>query len=205
MQQHLEHPSEELLERFLLHQMQEEELESIETHVLACESCVARLEDLEIQIAATKIALNELHNQKVAETYAKEKSPRWAWLKVPGLSLAGAAGVLALALAIIPKMGTPVERDLSAFRGSETTSMPANRPLLLHLNAKNLPPEAVAVQVLNSDGQEVWKGKSTIEHETVEARLPRLSTKGNYLLRLYASPNGNVNDNLLREFSFEVE
>ena len=52
-----DHPDEEALERFILHKCSEEELEIVETHVLACESCVAQLETLELDITATKMAL----------------------------------------------------------------------------------------------------------------------------------------------------
>ena len=62
MQPLFEHPSEETLERFLLHQSQQAEIEAVETHILACPSCVARLEIMETHIAATKIALGELQH-----------------------------------------------------------------------------------------------------------------------------------------------
>ena len=44
MTDYLDHPNEEALERFLRNEVQESELETIETHILACESCVTRLE-----------------------------------------------------------------------------------------------------------------------------------------------------------------
>ncbi len=53
------HPTEESLERFLLKHSQEEELAVVETHILACESCVARLESLEMNVAVMKLALGE--------------------------------------------------------------------------------------------------------------------------------------------------
>ena len=206
MQPHLEnHPTEETLERFLMHRMQEEELETTETHILACDSCVVRLETMEIQLAATKIALSELHNETVAKNFAQAKNPRWAWLKVPSLSLAGAGATLALALAVLPGFST-VEMNINAFRGSETTAVPAGHPLLLHLNAKDLPEEAVGVEVVSSEGNEIWKGGGKINHEVVDAKLPKIKEKGNYLLRLYGpGENASAQGNLLREFSFEVE
>ena len=83
MQQYLEHPTEEALERFLLHQSQEAEIEIVETHILACESCVERLEVLETHIAATKIALAELQRavylgdgkKFLSEEYLKALTP----------------------------------------------------------------------------------------------------------------------------------
>ncbi len=139
MQQPQSHPTEETLENFLLHRMQDEELETTETHILACDSCVARLETMEIQLEATKIALADFHQETVEKNYAAAaKTPRWAWLKLPTLSLAGAGAAVAIALAIVPQF-TTVERSVNAVMGSEVTAIPADRPLLLHLNAKDLP------------------------------------------------------------------
>jgi len=198
-QPQLQHPTEETLENFLLHRMQEQELEETETHILACDSCVARLEIMEIQLEATKMALADFHKETVEQNYVAAKTSRWAWLKVPTLSLAGAGAALAIALAVIPHF-TPVERNVSAVMGSEVTAIPANRPLLLHLNAKDLPNEKVAVQVVSADGNEVWKGNSAIHNSVADANLPKFHEKGNYLVRL-SSTEGN----LLREFSFVVE
>src|SRR3954451_22524042 len=185
MQPQTQHPTEETLENFLLHRMQEEELETTETHILACDSCVARLEAMEIQLEATKMALAEFHKETVQKNYAADavKDTRWAWLKLPTLSLAGAGAALAIALTIAPRF-TPVERSVSAVMGSEVTVIPSNRPLLLHLNAKDLPEQKVAVQVVSADGNEVYKGDSTVHNSTVDAKLPKFHDKGNYLVRL---------------------
>jgi anti-sigma factor RsiW len=196
----LQHPTEDTLENFLLHRMEEAELEATESHILACDSCVARLETMEIQLEATKMALAEFHKENVEKNYAAaEKGSRWAWLKLPTLSLAGAGAALAIALAIAPQF-TPVERSVSAVMGSEVTTLPVNRPLLLHLNAKDLPNESVGVQVVSADGNQIWKGNSAIRNSIADAKLPKFQEKGNYLVRL-SSPEGN----LLREFSFTVE
>jgi hypothetical protein len=207
MQQYIEHPTEETLERFLLHQMQEEELESIETHILSCDSCVTRLEELEVQIAATKVALAELHNQTVAENYAKEKSSRWTWFTSHGWSLAGATAALALAITVVPKFAhvSPYETEVSAYRGSETVTVPAGRSLLLHLNAKDLSAENVSVELVNADGNQVWKGNDVVSHNQVDAKLPEISHKGSYLVRLYSSSKNGTSGDLLREFSLDVK
>ena len=202
MQEHLNHPSEENLERFVLHQMQEEELEGFESHILACDSCVARLEYLELNITATKMALSQLHQEKVAENYAAQKSSRLSWLKVSGFSLAGAAAAIALTVSVLPGSRV-VEKDMSAYRGSETTELPANRPLFLHLNASDLPSEPVSVELIGEEGNQVWKGAGVIDHQKVDAHLPKITEKGSYLVRLYASNQSG--SELLREFSFEVK
>jgi anti-sigma factor RsiW len=202
MQENLQHPSEETLERFVLHQMQEEELEGMESHIMACDNCVSRLEFLEIQIAATKLALADLHQEKVAESFAKQKKSSWGWLKVSGYSL---AGVAAAAVLTVSNMPNTVERDISAFRGSETIQLPVNHPLFLHMNAKDLTAAPVAVEVVSAEGNEIWKGDSVVKNQTVDAHLPKITEKGNYLLRLYASNKDQAQGNLLREFAVQVQ
>ena len=55
-----DHPSEESLERYLLHQSSNGELDTIETHILACDDCVARLERAELYIATLRAACREI-------------------------------------------------------------------------------------------------------------------------------------------------
>ena len=86
---------------------------------------------------------------------------------------------------MVPCFNT-VEGDISAYRGSETIELPANHPLLLHLTAKDIAASPVAVEVVSAEGNQVWKGGGLVDHQQVNARLPKITEKGNYLLRLYA-------------------
>src|SRR5205823_12460915 len=133
--QHLEHPTEEALERFLLHQSEEPEIALVETHILACESCVDRLEALEMQIAATRIALAELQRDSHAKQATSEKRSWRGWFGIGGLSFAGAAACAVLAIALF----TPAQVQLSAYRGTETSSVPEWRPLHMHLQTADIP------------------------------------------------------------------
>jgi len=195
----LEHPSEDALERFLMHRSDAEELDLVETHILGCDSCVSRLETLEIQIAATKLALSELHQEKTAKEYAKARSPRYSWFNTQSLSWAGGVAALALAAFSIP-LFTPAQVNLAAYRGSETTVVPEWRPLQLHLNAENISARNVGVQVVDAEGNEVWQGASSINNQGADVKIPRLTRSGSYLLRLYSPSN-----DLLREFAFKTK
>jgi anti-sigma factor RsiW len=197
MQHYLDHPSEEALERFLLKQSPETELEVVETHILACSSCVAKLEHLETQIAVTKIALEELqHAPQQAKSIPKSF---WrSWFTVPKLAFAGAMAALALGIAAF----LPAQVTLSAYRGAETIVVPEWRPLQVQLSAIDLPEGPVAVQLVNAEGAEIWKGRDSIRRERLEVRLPRITKDGNYFLRLYTGSN---DAELLREFAFRVK
>jgi hypothetical protein len=206
----VDHPTEEALERFLLHQSQEAELEIFETHILACESCVTRLEDLDVWLAATKLALNEIFVQKSVKATANER-PSWRrnWFTVRNFSLAGTVAALALGIAIVPQMirrTVPVsEVTLSAYRGLATSVVPEGHPLHVRLETTDLAEGPVTASIVNSTGTEIWSGTTLIRHEQVEVTVPPISEAGRYFIRLYAPSHGNPQKDLLREFMFQVE
>jgi hypothetical protein len=51
------HPEDESLERFLLRVSDCQEVELVETHILACEACIGRVKALGVEIAAIRRAL----------------------------------------------------------------------------------------------------------------------------------------------------
>jgi hypothetical protein len=222
-----EHPNEEALERFLLNRSENEELESLETHILACESCIGRLETLELQIADLKTALTLSEEARIQRELNKNQQPFWKrWLTIPSLSWAGAAcAALALGLTVLPHSilrnrdiaattraavgdlsacsGSDID-SLASCRDSETTVLPENRPLDLRLATTDIPAGPVDVQVVTSNGSQIWQGQSTVSHEHAEVKLPGISRPGPYFLRFYAQGPA-VDRELLREFRFEVK
>src|SRR5581483_6267260 len=71
----LGHPREEALERFLLFQCKGEELGNIETHIVACDLCVTRLESLETQIAIVRLGLGDFVHDCKGKELPRER--RW--------------------------------------------------------------------------------------------------------------------------------
>ncbi|MBV9761737.1 MAG: hypothetical protein JO340_14345 [Acidobacteriaceae bacterium] len=206
---YLTHPAEEALERFLLHQCPEDELSVVETHVLACDSCISRLEALETQIAATRIALEELERERKVAVAARQHRSWENWLSIPNLSWAGAAAaVVAAGLIVTPQLvrhqQTPAaEVNLSAYRGLENGVAPEGRPLHVHFNSADLPQGPISVQLVNDTGAELWKGSAAVRQDKLEITAPKIAQPGHYFFRLYA---GNVQQGeLLREFAFQVK
>ena len=193
---YLDHPPEEALERFLLNKCEETELERVETHILACESCVSRLEGLEVQIAATKLALQEFE--------ARKKPPKsWkSWFTVPKLSFAwGTAAVLAIALFVF----VPRDVSLTSYRGVENAVVPTGHPLNLHLNASGLPQGPIVVEMVDANGKQLWKRASTIRGDQVIVVAPIIHESGAHFARIYASGQSNSEGELLREFAFKAK
>jgi hypothetical protein len=224
---YLKHPDDEALERFLLRHSDDQELEILETHILACDTCITRLEALELQIADMKAALSASEEKRIQNELDTARAPRKNWFGLPTLSWAGAAacGVLALGLTVIPHVlrksqpasngSSPVtdfalcsgsDRDvnLATCRGSESATLPGNHPLNLRVATTDIPQGPVDVQVVNGSGDEVWQGQTTVKEERAEVRLPPLSASGPYFLRFYARSAGTERE-LLREFRFEVK
>ena len=203
---YFEHPSEDELERFLMKQNQEEELERVETHILACDGCVARLEQLEVQMAAVKLALTELSREaKQAPVRRSAKD----WFDIRTLSWAGAVAAVALAVSLTPhfwpKSIPAAEVSLSANRGSGVTSAPQGCPLHLHLSAQAIPNGPVRVVMVDGNGSELWKGTAQVRNDRVEVLTPKIANPGTDFVRLYALPSGDSPGDLLREYPLEVK
>ncbi len=196
-----EHPSEEALERFLLNKSPDEELESVETHILACEFCVEQLESLESEIAATKIALQNMTVQRDSKSLA-HTARRWKrWFTIPRLSFAATSAVAAAAAILL---SVPSNVSITAYRGTETAIVPEGRPLHMHLNAAQIDSGPVKVELADSTGSIVWTGASVVRDDKVDVALPRITHSGAYLLRLYSVPQGQASNDLLREYSLEA-
>lgn len=208
MMNYLEHPAEEVLERFLLHRCGDEELDVVETHIMACEPCVVRLETMEVELAATKLALQNMRIQE-AEKAAAPKTASWrTWFTVPTLSTAGALAALAIGVMVAPQFthrSLPVAQvSLIAYRGLETPLVPKNRDLHVSLNANDLTENTVKVELVNDRGQVTWKGTEPVHDNQVTVNVPHISTDGSYFFRLYA-PASQGEGELLREFAVQVK
>jgi hypothetical protein len=196
-----DHPSEEALERFVLNRSPEAELEIVETHILACELCVAQLENLESLIAAAKTFTNKpaaKHPYLWVANAARKWKEQFSYFR---LSLAGAISALSLGAVLF---STPREVSLSAYRGPETPIVAAWRPLRLNLNAADLAEGPVVVELVDNSGASVWKGPSTVRNDEVKVTLPRITKQGPHFVRLYNPAQVDARSELLREFTFQV-
>jgi hypothetical protein len=196
-----DHPSEEALENFLLNRLPEAELEIVETHILACESCVEQLENLEILIAATKTVTIEPAAKRTHLRFAKVPQTWKEQFSFLRLSLAGAFGALTIGAILF---SVPRELTLSAYRGRETPIVASWRPVRLNLNATDLAEGPVVVELVDNSGASVWKGPSMVRNDEVKVTLPRITTSGPHFVRLYNPIQNDARSELLREFTFQV-
>ena len=194
------HPSEDLLEKFAQQRCNEEELEVVETHILGCEICVTKLEEIEDFLNAFQPGYEEFRRSR--SWPVKRSSFQW------GIGIAAAA-VLGVGLSFVPRLSNhgisslpAVQVQLSAERGNEAVIAPASRSLHIRLTATDLPQGTLAVEAVNAFGNSVWKGATEVTHEEATVSLPPMAP-GYYFLRLYAGTKDE--SDLLREFAFQIK
>jgi hypothetical protein len=170
---------------------------------------VARLEDLEFEISVTKVALQDIRREQLAKAALPQENSWKTWFTFPKLSLTGAVATVALGLIVVPAFlphRAPLAQvSLSAFRGEETSIVPAGYRLDMHLNTADLVEGPVLVAVVDIRGVEVWKGSATIHDEQAEVVVPPITERGAHFLRLYAPTQTSPDSDLLREFAFQVQ
>jgi hypothetical protein len=198
-----EHPTEEALEQFVMNRLDEADLEYVETHIMACEPCVSRLEALEVQVPAMQGALQQMETQRQRkEAAAAERKATWRRLfTVPNLSWAAAAAVLALAVTVSPHY-VPTNVQVSADRDNETVVVPDNRPLHVALNAVDVPDGRIKVELVDNRNTQIWSGTTEVEHGRITVSLPRLSSHNVYFVRIYEL--GAPASDPMREFRLQA-
>jgi hypothetical protein len=198
---YFDHLSVDLLERFILQRSSEEEVELVETHILACESCVCALENLEREIAATKLVLDQIAEEPQRTWEQERRKPSFwkRWFSLPRLSCAGAA-LAATALCLFAFV--PANIDLKADRGVAGVVVPQWRIAHVRFVDEELPAGALQAELVNETGSVIWSGHVKDEPGAVELALPRITKTGRYSARLYTA---GPNHELLAEFPLEVQ
>jgi anti-sigma factor RsiW len=217
----LEHTSEEVLERYLAQRGSESEIEVVETHLLVCESCRVRLDELEDYRAVMRQGFGLLASQpeQLPARAAFRGLPAWilprwstnwspGWL--PNWSLLPAAVALVLAVILVaPSMRRPagtVEVALTSERGSNTApvDLPGGSTLQLHLDAAGLPAGQVSVEIVDGAGTAINQQQVVARSNQLAVGIQHLAS-GTYYARIYSSKNGRLDSGrLLREFVFQV-
>lgn len=184
----MSHPTDDQLELYALRRLSQADSEALEDHLLVCDACRARCEDVTDFAVAMRDAL---------KTAPAEVERRWfGWLR-PNAALVPAFAALLLALALYWNAGrgqltAVASLQLTAMRGSEVATAEPARELDVTL------PDAAAasrIEIVGADGAAVWTGanKPTIVvSQELAAR--------DYLLRAYL-PSGE----LLHEYTFRIQ
>lgn len=197
---YLDHPSMDLMERFVLRRSSEEETELVETHMFACESCASVRENLELDIRALKLALQESRTEQTVSGTQPVKAGIWKkWFSLPVLSFA-AAGLATCVFCLFAFV--PANVELEAQRGTATSVIPEFRNTHLLLRDAALQPGPLQAEVADETGTLMWHGVTSNAAGQVTLNLPRIMHVGHYYARLYAP---GAEHELLSEFPFDVK
>ena len=190
----MQHISEELLERYSLLQLTEDQLEPVEEHLLVCELCQKQLTQVDNYVAAMKIATRDLPLPA-----APRRPLQWA------LSLSG--GALLATLLVFAFVGRPVstlqsEVTLTATRGAvpgAMTQVPAHTFLLVKAGVTDDKGGPLRLELVNEQGSTVWHGTAVAQQGNITARVSQRLDAGLYWFRVYEGAD------LLREYGLRVK
>jgi hypothetical protein len=189
------HPSDELLEEYFFHRLEEPRLAEVEEHLLICEACRNAVRELDAFIPS----------MQAEAARPAESRPR----NLPIANRIGVAATVALLLVALVVFRTrpvenpaPAEVVLSSIRGLESRSeAPAGRPLQLNIQAPDLVNgQAYRIAVVDAAGRVVWTGEATDAGGKILAPEPKGLTSGVYWIRLY-----DAKEQQLREFGMSVK
>jgi hypothetical protein len=201
------HPAEELLEKYAMGKIAEDQLPSLEEHLLVCSDCQVRMADMDDYVQAANAAAAELER-----THAAGKPSLWEFLsgdfwRIPkpvwaaGLAAAVVAMVVPFAHQSVP--GTEVY--LSTLRGtnpSATATVNSRAKILLRIDTATIAPApSYQLQLVSSTGRQIWNTRVIQKDQQISALVPHTLSAGKYWVRLYA-----VSDsvNPLQEFALKV-
>ncbi len=132
----------------------EEEVASVEEHLLVCAGCQDRVTELTAFLRAARQAASEVREEKYRSTAVKPAGSRWhfqaAW------AVAAAAAVVLVAVPAMKRPQSMETVELSAYRGAVTGTgvVGAGRPLQLNIDVRGLSEtDCCLIDLVDQDGQ----------------------------------------------------
>jgi hypothetical protein len=191
------HASDERLELYALQRLSGWEVEGIEEHLLICQSCVRRLEEIGAFAHAMRAEL------EARPAPAESRRLNWfGWLQ-PRFAITGALALALLALGIYRVGGGA---RLVPVASLELTSMRGEMPTLglareIDLTFMDAPPAGgpFRAEVVDSSGTSVWSGTPQMGDKGPEARVHNRLSPGDYFVRLFSAKG-----QLLHEYGFHL-
>jgi len=206
------HVDEEVLERYSMGRLPEEVAAPVEEHLLVCETCQDRLEEVDAFVAAARAAARRLQQEPAG---VWERTREWlsglARIPKPIGALALATAAVLAVLVLQPWQGggpapaAPATVVLHSMRGADSVSAaraPAGVPLRLEIDLSELAERAPgSLEIVDSAGKSVWRASVSASTQRLEVTAEASLPAGRYWVRLYAAAEGE----LLREFALRLE
>lgn len=188
------HLSEDRLELYALGRVPDEKIPEIEEHLLVCADCREQLDEIGDFGASMREALRT--------TPVPAERSFFEFLRKPAFSLAVAAALLAVVVAVVTRARSNVAPlatlQLTALRGNMPETAPAKAVDLIVTDA---PQEGgpFHIELVDVNGAQIWSGTANSIPGGAEAKIQRQVTDGAYFVRLYDSSG-----RMIHEYGFKV-
>jgi hypothetical protein len=198
------HGTEEQFEQYALGRLAGADLISLEEHLLLCDACQVRLDE----IGPFAIGMREALSLQPAIAPSAPLKEWFAWLRRPAFAMAIACAAALIAIIAVvstgvvstggTKLAPTAMLQLTAIRGEMPATSPAREYDLTLADA----PRAggpFRVEVVNGSGDSVWKGPADADSKGAEVKIDETLKQGDYFVRLYAASGQR-----LREYGFRI-
>jgi hypothetical protein len=198
----MKHVSEDLLERYSLQQLPEEQLAPVEEHLLVCELCQRTLTEVDDYVCSLKIAARQV-TEETMPARRLQTAPRrpLQWL-LPLSSGALIASLLIFVYVGKPQTQPPSDVTLTATRGASPSNIsqaPAHAMLTIKVDAGDVSAGPLRLELVNEQGKTVWLGSGETSQGRLAVKITRPLDAGLYWFRVYES------DRLHQEYGLQVK
>lgn len=186
------HEPDDQLELYALDRLPEDAMERVEEHVLICDHCRTRLDDI------GEFAYTMRQSLLAAQTDRIPSAPGWfaGWhLKAV---LGGALAFALLCVVVfayrsrqLPSLVPVASLTLSAVRGESAVADPSREYDLILRAASGA---NLAVDVVDAGGKVVWSGTAAAHSDGVRARVTKPLQPGSYFVRLKSASGELVHE-----------
>lgn len=200
------HGDDDRLERYVLGRLAENEVVEVEEHLILCEACRDKLEEIGAFAPAMRQELQKPWAEEARFDWLSGLSRRLSggltgWLSRPGFAMAGAFAAIVLAFGIYwigrSAGSAPVASlQLMAVRNEAQPTVEPARELDLTFADAPARGAPFQVEVVDASGGKVWSGSA----EQNKVKVTRRLSPGDYFVRLYSASG-----QLLHEYEFRVK
>lgn len=189
------HVADDVLEMYLMKNLPEDDIASVEEHLLVCSTCQDQVEETETFIHAAKVALLDRGRKPAGRALHVRR-----WMGAPVF----AAVLVAIAAGLLipwqqPPAGPPLlEAHLFAMRGAPVAHLRARGGLILNLDATELPAGEYTAHVVDSGGRDVWTCAG-VSGNPLRVTVSRPLPPGQYWVRVLQGGE------LKREYGLKLE
>ncbi|MBL8176174.1 MAG: hypothetical protein JNK48_15965 [Bryobacterales bacterium] len=209
---YLDHLHEDTLEAYVMGKLPENDINSLEDHLLLCEHCQARTREVELDWKARRIALQrvrEREGSRLSVFHAVWEGMFGSPAKKTGWAMACATAAVAMFLLVPSAQENSFSYrnvDLSSMRGGKDLSAPVqpDERLRLHLDLAELDQLSVyRVVIVNASGDLVWEAEQTNPGDNkLVVAVPKRLVSGTYWVRLL---DRSASRRLLREYPLQLQ